>query len=132
MDGPNEPIPAFRYRQPETRVFGGDDALAQLAPEVERREASRLLVVCGQGRARGTDLVDRLRDLLGERCAAVFDGVVARSPLPVVPTRANGRRVHWGTRWATGKAARWSFARHVSTGRISIISEWSRKAMPWK
>ena len=66
MDGLNEPIPAFRYRQPETRVFGGDDALAQLAPEVERRKVSRLLVVCGQSVARGTDLVERpVREELG-------------------------------------------------------------------
>ncbi|HAL48840.1 MAG TPA: alcohol dehydrogenase, partial [Dehalococcoidia bacterium] len=41
-------------------------------------------VVCGQTVARRTDLLDRVRDELGERYAGEFDGVQTSSPLPSV------------------------------------------------
>lgn len=78
------PVPPFRYRQPETRIFGGDGALAQVPSEVKRSAARRVLAVCGRTVATNTDLLDRLRELLGDRLAGVFDRVEARSPLPVV------------------------------------------------
>ncbi len=94
MGTASDSIPPFRYRQPETRVFGGDDALAQLPSEVDRRGVSRLLIVCGRSVARETNLIARSRDLLGPRCAGVFDGVVARSPLPAVQAGVEVAREH--------------------------------------
>ncbi len=85
-------VTPFRYRQPQTRIFGGDDALAQLAPEVDRAGASRLLVICGRSVATRTNLLERLRAALGERWAGLFDRVIAGSPLPAVEAGVKAAR----------------------------------------
>jgi len=66
------------------RIHAGANALAMLAEEVDRQRAKRVLVVCGRSVAEKTDLVQRAKEVLGERFAGVFDGVLAGSPLPSV------------------------------------------------
>ncbi len=51
-------------------------------------------IVSGRSVARETNLVARTRDLLGTRCAGVFEGVVARSPLPAVQAGVEVAREH--------------------------------------
>ena len=66
------------------RIHAGVNALARLAGEADRQRAQRVLVVCGQTVANKTDLVQRVKDILGERFAGVYDGVKASSPVPSV------------------------------------------------
>ena len=66
------------------RIHAGTDALERLAEEVDRQGAKRTFIVCGQSVARTTNLLDRAKEALGERLAAVFDGAQAGSPLPSV------------------------------------------------
>ena len=73
-----------RYRSSALRIHAGQDALANLGNEAARLGAQRAFVVCGQTVARRTDLLDRVRDELGERYAGEFDGVQTSSPLPSV------------------------------------------------
>jgi alcohol dehydrogenase class IV len=77
-------VPSFRYAPAPARLHLGDGALRQLAPEVERSGARRALIICGHTVAQRTELLQRVRDELGERLAGVFDVVEAESPLPSV------------------------------------------------
>ncbi|MDP6606098.1 MAG: iron-containing alcohol dehydrogenase family protein [Dehalococcoidia bacterium] len=74
----------FRYRSSGFRIFAGEDALANLLPEVERAGVRRAFAVCGRSIATGTDLLDRVRAVLGDRYSGSFERAQAQSPLPSV------------------------------------------------
>ncbi|MCI0781431.1 MAG: iron-containing alcohol dehydrogenase [Chloroflexi bacterium] len=74
----------FRFAGYPIRIHAGEGAIAQLGDEAGRARVERVFVVCGQTVAHRTDLLDRVRDALGERLAGVFDGTEAASPLPSV------------------------------------------------
>ena len=79
-----ESIAPFRYRSFPLSLHAGKGSLEQLRGEVDRAKAKRALVVCGESVATKTDLVRRIEANLGEKCAGVFAGVKASSPLPSV------------------------------------------------
>lgn len=66
------------------RIHAGDNAMARLSEEADRVRAKRAFVVCGQTVALRTNLLDRVKDALGDRVAGVFDGTQAGSPVPSV------------------------------------------------
>ena len=74
----------FRAVSYPFRVYSGKDALDNLPAELKRRKASRAFIVCGRTVSRRTDLIGRLRRILGESCAGVFDEIEKDSPLPSV------------------------------------------------
>ena len=76
-------VTSFRYTGSAARVFGGQEALAQLPAEVQRAGARRVFVLCGQSVAR-SGLLARVEGLLGGAHARTFDRVQAESPLPSV------------------------------------------------
>lgn len=61
----------FRF-SPVERVITGPGSVTGLADEMDAAGASRALIITGRTLATKTDLVDRLRSLLGTRCAGVF------------------------------------------------------------
>jgi len=75
---------SFRHVSYPVRIHAGDNAVARLGEEVDRAGGKRVLVVCGQTVARRTNLLDRIKEVLGDRFADVFDGAKAGSPLPAV------------------------------------------------
>ena len=79
-----EIVPSFRYRSYDLRLYAGKDSLRNLRSEVERARAKRAFVVCGQTVAHRTDLLARVREVLGDWYAGAFDGVKTNSPLPSV------------------------------------------------
>lgn len=76
--------PSYRYRSYDLRLYVGKDALDSLRTEAERGAARRIFVVCGQSVAHRTDLIERIKEALGDRYAGAFEGVKAGSPLPSV------------------------------------------------
>lgn len=64
---------AFRADTYRCRVYSGRDALAALPADLRRLGVRRALVVCGQSVARNSELLPRLRALLGDALAGVFD-----------------------------------------------------------
>jgi alcohol dehydrogenase class IV len=66
------------------RLYSGKDALENLPAEVKRRDASRAFIVCGRSVARRTPLIGRIRGILGEHCAGVFEEMEKEAPLPAV------------------------------------------------
>ena len=77
-------IAAFRYRSGGFRIFSGDDALANLRPEIERAGARRAFILCGKSVATKSDLLGRVGEALGDLHGGSFERVVAQSPLPAV------------------------------------------------
>ena len=65
----------FRATGYPFRLYSGKDALERLPSEVERNRARRAFIVCGRTVSRKTPLVSRMRELLGERLAGVFDEI---------------------------------------------------------
>ncbi len=75
---------SFRFVGYPVRVHAGPDAITKLAEEVDRVRAQRILVVCGQSVVTKTDLVDRVKETLGERVAGLFSGGKTGSPVTSV------------------------------------------------
>ena len=75
---------SLRHVTPPLRVYCGADSLQHLAAELDRLVCRRAVVFCGQPLAHHADGVRILSAALGDRCAGVFDGVKAHSPLPAV------------------------------------------------
>lgn len=80
---------AFRHLFPSLRIFQGEDSLKQLARELERVGSRRAVVFCGHSIARDKSLVEMIMGEAGGRCAGVYAGVAAHSPLPAVEAAAS-------------------------------------------
>lgn len=70
----------FQARNYPLRVHAGDDALAELARELQRTGASRALILCGRSVHERTDLTRRIETLAGGRVAGVFSGISEGAP----------------------------------------------------
>jgi len=66
------------------RLYSGKDALENLPAELKRHRSQRAFVVCGRTVSRQTPLVSRIRSILGEKLAGVFDEMAKESPLSAV------------------------------------------------
>ena len=77
---------SFQHVTPPLRVCYGPDSLASLGKELARLGSQRAVVFCGPW-AEGP-LLNAVLAGMGERCAAVFTGVVAHSPIDAVTAAA--------------------------------------------
>ena len=66
------------------RLYSGKDALENLPAELKRNRAKRAFVVCGRTVSRKTPLVTRIRGILGDTLAGVFDEMEKESPVGAV------------------------------------------------
>ncbi len=82
---------AYRFPQMESVVFGTPFAEA-LAQEVDRLDARAVFVLASGTLARETDLVERLRHMLGNRFAGVCARIGAHTPRTDVVAAANAAR----------------------------------------
>lgn len=71
----------FRLAAYPLRLYSGKDALEHLPSELKRQNARRAFIVCGRTVSRKTDLIARVRNILGEGCAGVFDEIEKDSTL---------------------------------------------------
>lgn len=81
-------MPSFQHAVPSLRLYHGADSLAQLERELDRVGARRAVVFCGDWLERQGTLLQVVRDALGDRCAGVFSGVQAHSPVGCVEAAA--------------------------------------------
>ena len=65
----------FRVTGFPYRLYSGKDALEKLPDEVARNRSKRAFIVCGRTVSRRTPLISRMRALLGERLAGIFDEI---------------------------------------------------------
>jgi maleylacetate reductase len=92
------------YSYPGTkRVVYGMPMEKALAQELALDDARRVFVLASATLARETDLVQRLRAVLGDRCAGIFTGIGAHTPRSSVMeprTRRERRRPTCCWDWA--------------------------------
>ena len=74
------------------RVYSGKDALENLPAELKRNKAHRAFILCGRTVSRRTYLIARMRRILGDSCAGVFDEIEKDSTLPSVLAGAAAAR----------------------------------------
>ncbi|MBB3014117.1 iron-containing alcohol dehydrogenase family protein [Cupriavidus alkaliphilus] len=77
---------SFQHITPPLRLFCGQDSLKSLGRELERLGSRRAVVFCGPW-AEG-QLLEAVRAGMGERCAGVYTGVLAHSPIASVEEAA--------------------------------------------
>ena len=82
---------AYRFPQMESVVFGKPFAEA-LAREVDRLDARAVFVLASGTLSRETDLVERLRQMLGNRFAGLCAKIGAHTPRDDVAAAANSAR----------------------------------------
>jgi alcohol dehydrogenase class IV len=82
----------FRAVSYPIRLYSGKDALENLPAELKRYKASRAFVVCGRSVSRKTDLITRIRKILGATLAGVFDEMEKESPLSAVQRAVDAAR----------------------------------------
>jgi alcohol dehydrogenase class IV len=82
----------FRAVGYAVRVYSGRDALENLPAELKRRGATRAFIVCGRTVSRKTPLVSRIRGILGDSLAGVFDEMAKESPLTAVTAARDAAR----------------------------------------
>ena len=73
-------VAAFRHVSNPVRIHAGDNALEGLGEEADRARASCVFIVCGQTVAHRTNLLDRVKEALGDKLAGVFEDARAGSP----------------------------------------------------
>ena len=70
----------FRLVSYPVRVYSGRDALESLPSEVGRHRAKRAFVICGRSVSRQTPLIARIKQLLGENFAGLYDEIGKDTP----------------------------------------------------
>ena len=79
---------SFQHITPPLRLFHGPESLGQLGRELDRVNSKRAVIFCGASLARQDTLLDVVRSAMGDRCAGLFTGVRAHSPVPSVAAAA--------------------------------------------
>jgi alcohol dehydrogenase class IV len=88
-------MPTFQHITPPLRLFQGNGSFALIERELARLDCRRAVLVCGASLQRQTGLLDLVRAGMGERCAGVFAGVRAHSPVAsVLQARDELRRLN--------------------------------------
>jgi alcohol dehydrogenase class IV len=82
----------FRAVSYPLRLYSGRHALENLPAELKRHGSRRAFIVCGRTVSRKTPLVSRIRSILGESLAGVFDEMAKESPLSAVMAARDAAR----------------------------------------
>lgn len=78
----------FSYSNAGQDIIFSPDAISGICNSLDQVGAARAMVVCGPSILRGSDVVQRVQDALGERCAGLFSGVAPHSPVEVLEEAA--------------------------------------------
>lgn len=81
------PMLAFQHIAPELRLFHGEDSLASLKRELERKGCRRAVLICGQTISR-SPVLDLLRSALGETLVGTCAAAKEHSPVSAVEEAA--------------------------------------------
>lgn len=78
--------PDFRIAPAPARVYSGKDALGNLPAEMKRQRAKRAFILCGNSVANKTDIVTRIKALLGDAFAGIYDQLKKDTPVEDILT----------------------------------------------
>lgn len=86
---PNTKFAAVSYAW---RLYSGKDALDNLARVVDRKGARRAFIICGRSVANRTDLIQRIKDIIGDRFAGLYCEMLREAPLECVQAAVEAAR----------------------------------------
>lgn len=75
-----EPL-KYSYGSPARDITCGPDVISSLASVLDGLAAQHALIVCGPTILAKSDVIQRVRDSLGQRCRGVFSGVAPHAPV---------------------------------------------------
>lgn len=81
-------MPSFQHAVPALRLYHGPNSLTHLGRELDRSGSKRAVIFCGDWLEKQGTLLDLVRGAMGDRCAGVFSGVLAHSPVASVEAAA--------------------------------------------
>jgi alcohol dehydrogenase class IV len=73
-------------------LYSGEGALENLTRVLDRKNTRRALVICGRSVSRKTDLIERIRNIAGERLIGVYDEMIREAPLENVQAAVEAAR----------------------------------------
>ena len=73
-------------------LYSGEGALENLTRVLDRRNTRRALVICGRSVSRKTNLIERIRNIAGERVIGMYDEMVREAPLENVQAAVQAAR----------------------------------------
>ena len=82
----------FRAISYPLRLYSGQDALENLPAELKRQRTKRAFIVCGRTVSRKTELIARIKRILGDNCAGVFDEMDKDTSISAVTRAADAAR----------------------------------------
>jgi alcohol dehydrogenase len=71
----------YNYTSVAQEVVCAEDAISSLPAVLDRLGGTRAMVICGPSILEKSDVVQRVQDVLGDRCAGLFSGVAPHSPV---------------------------------------------------
>jgi alcohol dehydrogenase len=71
----------YNYNSVAQEVVCAEDAISSLPAVLDRLGGTRAMVICGPSILEKSDVVQRVQDVLGDRCAGLFSGVAPHSPV---------------------------------------------------
>ena len=74
----------FSFTGTDQEMICGPDSISRIGKVMDRLGAARAMVVCGPTIYEKSDVVQRVQEALGERCAGLFSGVMPHSPVEVL------------------------------------------------
>ena len=75
---------SYRYLAPATRIYSGVDVLENVDREAQRLGAERALVICSETLSKTSDLLERVKNVLGDRFINAYTGAKRESPIPLL------------------------------------------------
>jgi alcohol dehydrogenase class IV len=87
-------MPATRFSAVSypLRLYSGEGALENLTRVLDRSSTRRALVICGRSVSHKTDLIERIRNIAGERVVGVYDEMIREAPLENVQAAVQAAR----------------------------------------
>ncbi len=74
----------FSYSSVEQELICGPDTISSICASLDKVGAEKAMIICGPSILRGSDVVQRVQEALGERCVGLFSGVAPHSPVEVL------------------------------------------------
>jgi alcohol dehydrogenase class IV len=74
----------YSYTSVAQEIVCDTDVMASLCDTLDRLGASTAMIVCGPSILRSSDVIRRVQEALGARCAGLFAGVAPHAPVPTL------------------------------------------------
>lgn len=106
----------FSYTSVAQEIVCDTDVMADLYTTLDRLGATTAMIVCGPSILRSSDVIRRVQEALGARCAGLFAGVAPHAPVPTLEEALGvARKVRPGALVSVGGGSTHDTAKGLAT-----------------